>query len=68
MDRELCAEAKNVLIRYGGDAFPNLLRSAKGSVVIDDEGRETLDFTSGQMCAMLGHNHAAITAATSNTD
>lgn len=63
MDHELRTEANNVLIRYGGDAFPNLFHSAKGSVVTDDEGREILDFTSGQMCATLGHNHPAITAA-----
>ncbi|MGI9425129.1 MAG: aminotransferase class III-fold pyridoxal phosphate-dependent enzyme, partial [Hyphomicrobiaceae bacterium] len=63
MDHSLRDAAKDVLIRYGGDAFPNLFRAAKGSVVIDDEGREILDFTSGQMCATLGHNHPAITAA-----
>lgn len=27
------------------------------------DGREILDFTSGQMCATLGHNHPAITEA-----
>ena len=63
MDEDLRSTAKDVLIRYGGDAFPNLFRSAKGSIVVDDEGREILDFTSGQMCATLGHNHPAITAA-----
>jgi 2,2-dialkylglycine decarboxylase (pyruvate) len=63
MDRELRAVAKDVLIRYGGDSFPHLFRTAKGSVATDDEGREILDFTSGQMCATLGHNHPAITAA-----
>lgn len=63
MDGDLRRAADEVLIRYGGDAFPNLFRSAKGSVVVDDEGREILDFTSGQMCATLGHNHPAITAA-----
>ena len=63
MDRELRSAAKDVLIRYGGDAFPNLFTSAKGSVVVDDDGREILDFTSGQMCATLGHNHPAIVGA-----
>ncbi|MCH8859486.1 MAG: aspartate aminotransferase family protein [Proteobacteria bacterium] len=29
----------------------------------DDEGREILDFTSGQMCATLGHSHPAIVKA-----
>ena len=63
MDEDLRSAAKDVLIRYGGDAFPNLFRSAKGSVVVDDEGREILDFTSGQMCATIGHNHPAIISA-----
>ncbi|MEM8974425.1 MAG: aspartate aminotransferase family protein [Pseudomonadota bacterium] len=63
MDPELRADAKDVLIRYGGDAFPSLFQTAKGTVVTDDEGREILDFTSGQMCATLGHNHPAITSA-----
>jgi 2,2-dialkylglycine decarboxylase (pyruvate) len=55
--------AKEVLIRYGGDAFPNLFRSAKGTIVKDSGGREYLDFTSGQMCATIGHNHPAIVEA-----
>jgi 2,2-dialkylglycine decarboxylase (pyruvate) len=60
---DLRAAARDYLVRYGGDAFPNLFRSAKGSIVIDDTGREILDFTSGQMCATIGHNHPAIVAA-----
>lgn len=41
----------------------NLFKSAKGTVVRDDTGREILDFTSGQMCATIGHNHPAIVDA-----
>ena len=63
MDSDLNDDAKDLLIRYGGDVFPNLFRSAKGSIVTDSDGREILDFTSGQMCATLGHNHPAITNA-----
>ncbi len=63
MDSDLKNDAQGLLIRYGGDTFPNLFRSAKGSIVIDSNGREILDFTSGQMCATLGHNHPAITRA-----
>ena len=55
--------AKEYLVRYGGDSFPNLFVSARGTVVKDDTGREILDFTSGQMCATIGHNHPAIVAA-----
>ena len=63
MDPELRQAAKDHLIRYGGDTFPTLFRSATGTVVTDDEGRQILDFTSGQMCATLGHNHPSIIRA-----
>ncbi len=63
MDPELRQAAKDFLVRYGGDAFDNLFVSAKGSIVKDDTGREILDFTSGQMCATLGHNHPAVVDA-----
>ncbi len=63
MDQTLRDAAKDLMIRYGGDTFPNLFRTAKGSVVTDDEGREILDFTSGQMCSTIGHNHPAIVKA-----
>ena len=55
--------ADEYLVRYGGDTFDRLFRSARGTSVFDDQGREILDFTSGQMCATLGHNHPAIVAA-----
>ena len=55
--------AEEHLVRFGGDKFENLFSSAKGSVVVDDKGREILDFTSGQMCATVGHNHPAIVKA-----
>src|SRR5262245_55701568 len=55
--------AKDYLVRYGGDAFPNLFRTARGTTVTDSDGREYLDFTSGQMCATIGHNHPAIVEA-----
>jgi 2,2-dialkylglycine decarboxylase (pyruvate) len=63
MDTALQDASKQFLVRYGGDVFPNLFRSAKGTVVKDSEGREYLDFTSGQMCATIGHNHPAIVEA-----
>jgi 2,2-dialkylglycine decarboxylase (pyruvate) len=34
-----------------------------GSVVVDVEGKEYLDFNSGQMCSALGHGHPRIVAA-----
>lgn len=63
MNQDLRAAAKEYLVRYGGDTFPNLFVKAKGAIVTDDTGREILDFTSGQMCATIGHNHPAIVKA-----
>ena len=62
MSETLLQASREFLVRYGGDAFPKLFRSAKGTVVTDSDGREYLDFTSGQMCATIGHNHPAIRA------
>jgi len=63
MSEALKQAAKDFLVRYGGDTFPELFASAKGTVVTDSNGREYLDFTSGQMCATIGHNHTAIVEA-----
>ncbi len=51
------------LIRYGGDAYPEIVEKALGCYVWDAKGRRILDFTSGQMCATVGHNHPNIVAA-----
>src|ERR1700730_11740887 len=51
------------LIRYGMPFAPHLIAKARGSLLWDSEGREILDFTSGQMCATIGHNHPRIVAA-----
>ncbi len=60
---DLRAAARDHLVRYGGDVFPTLFTHAKGAVVTDDTGKEFIDFTSGQMCATVGHNHPKIVAA-----
>ena len=51
------------LIRYGAEFHPEFIVRARGSYLYDENGRAILDFTSGQMCATLGHNHPAIVAA-----
>lgn len=50
------------LIRYSGRcAFnPGVVVRAEGSSVFTEDGRELLDFTSGQMSAILGHSHPEI--------
>src|SRR3984893_17819834 len=63
MKEGLLQASRDFLVRYGGDAFPNLFTSAKATIVKDSNGREYLDFTSGQMCATIGHNHPAIVDA-----
>ncbi|HEY1273645.1 MAG TPA: aspartate aminotransferase family protein [Thermoleophilaceae bacterium] len=51
------------LIRYGGDFFDELIVSAGGSFVETADGRRVLDFTAGQICATVGHNHPRVAAA-----
>jgi 2,2-dialkylglycine decarboxylase (pyruvate) len=55
------------LIRYSGHAAfaPELIVRAEGTSVFTESGRELLDFTSGQMSAILGHAHPAIVATVS---
>lgn len=51
------------LVRYAGDFVDVVVERAQGSTLYTTDGREVLDFTSGQMCATLGHGHPAVTAA-----
>ena len=51
------------LIRYAPEFAPFVVRRAKGSYIYDQDDRAILDFTSGQMCAILGHNHPDVLAA-----
>src|ERR671914_831942 len=51
------------LIRYGGAFFDELIVRAGGSYVETAEGRRMLDFTAGQICATVGHNHPRVGAA-----
>ncbi|WP_285488309.1 aspartate aminotransferase family protein [Amycolatopsis taiwanensis] len=52
------------LVRYSGRGTfsPGIIARAEGSSVFTEDGRELLDFTSGQMSAILGHAHPAIVA------
>ena len=51
------------LIRYGGAFAQLVVERAAGSWLETEDGRRILDFTSGQMCATLGHGHPAIVEA-----
>jgi 2,2-dialkylglycine decarboxylase (pyruvate) len=48
------------LVRYGGSFSPFIAERAAGAFVEDATGRRVLDFTSGQMSAVLGHSHPEI--------
>jgi 2,2-dialkylglycine decarboxylase (pyruvate) len=49
--------------RYGPRFTPRIIERAAGSYVYDSAGTAILDFTSGQMSAILGHSHPDIVAA-----
>jgi len=51
------------LIRYAGGFAPFVAARAEGAWVETTDGRRVLDFTSGQICSTLGHNHPRIAAA-----
>ncbi len=56
------SDAERHLVRYGGPFTPEIIERAAGSFVYTADGRRILDFTSGQMSAILGHCHPAIVA------
>ena len=61
-DPEFWAKARAYLVRYGGAFSPLIAESAAGNFFTDADGRRILDFTSGQMSAILGHSHPEIVA------
>ncbi|HZZ50074.1 MAG TPA: aspartate aminotransferase family protein [Pseudonocardia sp.] len=56
------ADAEKHLVRYGSPFTPEIIERAAGSFVFTSDGRKILDFTSGQMSAILGHSHPEIVA------
>lgn len=61
-DPAFWAAANTHLTRYGPDFESIIVERAEGSFVYDADGRGILDFTSGQMSAVLGHTHPDIVA------
>ena len=59
---DLWPRAMRHMLRYGGAFVPFVPVRAEGSFVYDGGGRRVLDFTSGQMSAILGHCHPEIVA------
>ena len=58
------SDAERHLVRYSGAGrfVPEIIERAEGSFVFTAGGRRILDFTSGQMSAILGHSHPAVVA------
>jgi 2,2-dialkylglycine decarboxylase (pyruvate) len=63
LDAAFWGPAQANLVRYGGSFAPLIIERAKGSYLYDADGRAILDFTSGQMSAILGHSHPEIVEA-----
>ncbi len=61
-DPAFWASARKHLTRYGPSFESIIVERAEGSFVYDADGRAILDFTSGQMSAVLGHGHPDIVA------
>jgi 2,2-dialkylglycine decarboxylase (pyruvate) len=65
-EADLLAKAAEFSFRARMDKKTNegpVFERGSGSVVWDVNGKEYLDFNSGQMCSALGHNHPTVTAA-----
>ena len=56
------ARVRRHLLRYGGEFVDFVPVRAEGAFLYDAQGRRVLDFTSGQMSAILGHSHPEIVA------
>jgi 2,2-dialkylglycine decarboxylase (pyruvate) len=55
------------VFRYGGDFADQCIVRAEGSYIYGRDGREILDFTSGQMSGILGHSHPEVVAVVQET-
>jgi 2,2-dialkylglycine decarboxylase (pyruvate) len=61
-DAEFWTRARRHLLKYGGEFVDFVPVRAEGAFLYDAAGRRVLDFTSGQMSAVLGHSHPEIVA------
>src|SRR5271166_3174414 len=62
VDQRFWQRARRHMLGYGGDFVPFVPARAEGAFLYDASGRRVLDFTSGQMSAILGHSHPEIVA------
>jgi 2,2-dialkylglycine decarboxylase (pyruvate) len=66
-DATFWKNADDHLVRYGPVFVPAIIARAAGSFVYDADDRPILDFTSGQMSAILGHSHPEIAAVVTDS-
>src|SRR5439155_4168337 len=61
-DADVWTRARRHLLKYGGEFVDSGPIRAEVSFLYIEAGRRVLDFTSGQMSAVLGHSHPEIVA------
>ena len=62
LDQEFWDDVDRHVVRYAPAFVPVVVERAEGSWLHTSDGRRLLDFTSGQMSAILGHSHPEIVA------
>ena len=62
IDAEFWSRARRHLLKYGSEFVDFVPVRAEGAFLWNASGRRVLDFTSGQMSAVLGHSHPEIVA------
>src|SRR5947209_13512254 len=62
-EKRMYDERKQFLIRYSHNFASFIVARAYGAWIETTDGQRILDFTSGQICSTIGHNHPQIVAA-----
>jgi 2,2-dialkylglycine decarboxylase (pyruvate) len=62
LDPAFWSDVDRHVVRYNPSWVPAIVERAEGSLLYTSDGRELIDFTSGQMSSILGHSHPAIVA------
>jgi 2,2-dialkylglycine decarboxylase (pyruvate) len=60
LDQDFWSDVDRHVVRYIPAFTPTVVERAEGSWLYMSDDRRVLDFTSGQMSAVLGHSHPAI--------
>jgi 2,2-dialkylglycine decarboxylase (pyruvate) len=61
-EAQFWSDVERHVVRYSPAFSPVIVERASGATLYTTDGRELLDFTSGQMSSILGHSHPAIVA------